>query len=85
MGLNVLGAITASGFIKTDSQNFKYTLNDQRFVIYEDYIKNHDQFHPLVLKHGICEKLVTAYLTFYIIKQFLGDKVSVAHKREEIK
>ena len=28
----------------------------------EDYIKNHDKFHPFVLKYGICEKLVTAYL-----------------------
>ena len=41
---------------------------------YEDYINNHDKFHPLVLKYGTCEKFVTAYLLLQLC-QTLKQKV----------
>ena len=39
-------------FIKTDSQKFKYTLNDQRFVIYEDYIKANKNIKKIFMTDG---------------------------------
>jgi GR25 family glycosyltransferase involved in LPS biosynthesis len=39
-------------FIKTDSQNFNYTLNDQRFFLYEDYIKKNKNIKKIFMTDG---------------------------------
>ena len=46
------------------------------FESYEDDIKNHEEFHRLVLKYCIYEKLVTAYL-FQLCQTLRAEGVTV--------